>query len=601
VISEFATQGPAGALDEFVEIYNPTGAPVDLIGWKLQSKGSLGLTWLNRTGTSGLIDGIIDSHQYFLLAANNYSLANEPDYRHSANWGFADEGGHVRLVDSLDVEIDRVGYGTAIEPEGSALQGDLSGGASAERKATATSTVATMSGGAHQALGNGYDSDNNGSDFIINPTPKPQSVKSSAEPTPIVSAGLLHLWHFDECEGTNVYDSIGGATIIQNSIWTPGRWGCAGNQPWQPEYKLTANFVQPISSRQVSLSYYWRNSSYTDEGRGHVYLLDSGGGKVAGIALSQCFNVLYCGTNSLRTNFYDIEIDGKITDMPDDNNWHQVFLSYNQNGLSLYVDGIFYYSLADCDNGNDIASMVIEGENFPVERDEIAIWDRALGAEEIADIYASQNPFDPYTPRESQTAAVRIHLWSFEEGVENIAYDSVGSTDLPMNGWWDAGKTGYGMGHTWGGNHNITANLDNPITSKDLSFDFWFRNTARPDEGRGMVVLKNDLGQTVFGIMPSDSLGSYWYKNDHTYMWWFLPNDGDWHHFALVYDSYLYKMYLYRDGQELLSKPDVWFQRPITKIEIVGENFSYTLDEISIWEGALTAAQIQSVYQTGDL
>jgi hypothetical protein len=41
VIGEFRTRGPGGGLDEFVELYNRTGAPVDVSGWSiLASNGS---------------------------------------------------------------------------------------------------------------------------------------------------------------------------------------------------------------------------------------------------------------------------------------------------------------------------------------------------------------------------------------------------------------------------------------------------------------------------------------------------------------------------------------------------------------------------------
>ena len=35
LISEFRTRGPAGAGDEFIELYNATAAPIDIGGWKI--------------------------------------------------------------------------------------------------------------------------------------------------------------------------------------------------------------------------------------------------------------------------------------------------------------------------------------------------------------------------------------------------------------------------------------------------------------------------------------------------------------------------------------------------------------------------------------
>ncbi len=601
VISELATRGPSGANDEFVELYNPTADTIALTGWKLQYQSASGTVWVNKAGSNGLTGGLVYPNKYYLLAGNGYSLAQRPDYRHSANWGLSDEGGHLRLVNNLGVEIDRLGYGTAANPIVMAVKGDFSSGAMVERKAVATSTAETMArGGAHENLGNGYDSHDNSRDFFVKTIPAPQAGANSAEPRSAAD-NLLHLWHFDECEGGYAYDSVGGQTIRQKTFWTPGRWGCASRQSWQPEYAIVETFSQPISGNQVSLSYYWRNYLYPEEGRGHVYLLDSSGKIMIGIAPSRYHITLYCGIRVHRTNYFDVEPDGTKTIMPNDNNWHQIFLSYDQNGLFFYVDGEFYHSLHDCGNLNDIASLKIAGENFPVERDELAIWNRAFGAEEIVEIYSAQRPFNPYQERKSQTAPELAHRWSFTEGEGATAADSIGLTALPMNGWWEDGKTGGGLGHTWGANRDIYAEFDRPIASRDLSLDFWYRNTAHPDEGRGRIVLKNARNEKIFGLMPSIYTGYYYFDNSSIYLGSILFNDKLWHHYAIVYDSYRYKFFVYLDGQEIYQKPAVWLNSPLTSLEIVGENWSYTFDEISIWQGALTPVQVRNIYLTGEL
>lgn len=183
VISEFVSRGPGGAWDEFVELYNPTGEAIDLESWKLQTEPAGGGIWTNRTGGSGLPAGaIIASGSYYLLVAKDYSLSRLPDYRHSANWGLADGGGHIRIINSLDEEIDRVGYGDAIDPEGSSFNADLSDSSSLERKAVYNSSAVSMTGGSDQWQGNGYDQDNNSNDFVLRNAPQPQNYFSPSEP-----------------------------------------------------------------------------------------------------------------------------------------------------------------------------------------------------------------------------------------------------------------------------------------------------------------------------------------------------------------------------------------------------------------------------------
>jgi hypothetical protein len=81
--------------------------------------------------------------------------------------------------------LDRVCWGSAVAAicEGSVLALPPPTAGSYERKASATSTAATMSvGGADELAGNAYDTNNNANDFVLRPTRNPQSMLSPREP-----------------------------------------------------------------------------------------------------------------------------------------------------------------------------------------------------------------------------------------------------------------------------------------------------------------------------------------------------------------------------------------------------------------------------------
>lgn len=183
IISEFATRHLDNASDEFVEIYNSSSTAIDISGWKLMKKSITGDIWQSKTG-EGLADGsIVSALGFFLFGSREYDYVIQPDYRHTASLSLADSGGHIRIVDEIGNEIDRVGYGNdAIDPETSPIVFDLSLG-SAERRAYATSTSQSMSlGGSHYFFGNAFDSDDNSFDFIIKDNPEPQNSDSLSEP-----------------------------------------------------------------------------------------------------------------------------------------------------------------------------------------------------------------------------------------------------------------------------------------------------------------------------------------------------------------------------------------------------------------------------------
>jgi phosphatidylserine/phosphatidylglycerophosphate/cardiolipin synthase-like enzyme len=187
VISEFATRGPSSAYDEFAELYNPTTSAIDIAGWHLQySSATNGSAWTDRAilpaGSS------IPAHGFFLITPTAYTGSATADYVASALWtvGLADNG-HLRITDASSVEVDKVGWGTAVNPEGGATapnHGTSANGNSVERKASGTSTAATLASGGTEALaGNGQDTNVNGSDFVTQTNGRnPQNSGGAPEP-----------------------------------------------------------------------------------------------------------------------------------------------------------------------------------------------------------------------------------------------------------------------------------------------------------------------------------------------------------------------------------------------------------------------------------
>ncbi len=181
VISELETRG-ATAYDEFVELYNPTDNAIDLAGWRMQYKSATGTTYSDKvTMSSG---AVIPAHGFFLIAASsgNYTGSTTPDVLFAA--GLADAGGHVRILDASSVEVDRVGWGTAIDAEGGSPAGTPSAYVPLERKASAGSTASGLwTGGAEEFEGNGQDTNVNGSDFVVQSNGRnPQNTGNAPEP-----------------------------------------------------------------------------------------------------------------------------------------------------------------------------------------------------------------------------------------------------------------------------------------------------------------------------------------------------------------------------------------------------------------------------------
>ena len=185
VIGEYATRGPGSATDEFVELYNPTANPIAMGGWKLQySAGTNGTTWGDRAVLPS--NAVIPAHGFYLVVNQSYTGSTTADYS-SGLWnsgtGMADASGHERLIDASAVEVDKVGWGTAVNPEGSPAPAMTLATNSVERKALATSTADSLFAGAHALLGNGQDTNNNAADFVLQTHGRnPQNSSNAPEP-----------------------------------------------------------------------------------------------------------------------------------------------------------------------------------------------------------------------------------------------------------------------------------------------------------------------------------------------------------------------------------------------------------------------------------
>src|SRR5215207_1283927 len=97
VISEFRTRGLAGAADEFVEIYNPTAAPISIGNWQLRVITGTGTGATRATIPAGTS---LAAGQYYLItnsSAQGYSGSTPADQSYAT--GVVDDGG-VAIFDN---------------------------------------------------------------------------------------------------------------------------------------------------------------------------------------------------------------------------------------------------------------------------------------------------------------------------------------------------------------------------------------------------------------------------------------------------------------------------------------------------------------------
>ena len=192
VISEvYGGGGNAGSTykNDFVELYNATAAPVSMTNWSIQYATAAGL-FGNGATKKTIFSGTIPAYGFFLIKESQGAggTTDLPIPNASGIIAMSAADGKIALAnDTVTVTgsasvnvVDFVGYGSANQFEGSSAVGTLNNTSSAERKAQSTSTATSMaSGGNDVARGNGWDSNNNNVDFVVQSTQGPQDRKST--------------------------------------------------------------------------------------------------------------------------------------------------------------------------------------------------------------------------------------------------------------------------------------------------------------------------------------------------------------------------------------------------------------------------------------
>jgi hypothetical protein len=179
VISEIQVRSDADTDDEFVELYNPSGSPVDLTGWKLARKTQSGLTQNNLIAS---MSGTIPAKGYFLIASPESLASGSADEVYGTSSHISVDNTVLLFGADGTTLVDMVGMGVSSASETASIDNPISGG-SVERKAQSSSSDVTMGlGGTDEFAGNGWDTDDNSADFLERTVSQPQNSLSTIEP-----------------------------------------------------------------------------------------------------------------------------------------------------------------------------------------------------------------------------------------------------------------------------------------------------------------------------------------------------------------------------------------------------------------------------------
>ena len=302
------------------------------------------------------------------------------------------------------------------------------------------------------------------------------------------------------------------------------------------------------------------------------------------------------------------------------NKWTNVIFKYDSNILSIYKNGVFVssqlvnYTTTNISAGSfniasDFASNFYTGY-YKGKIDDIGIWNRALTQQEITSLY-TQN-YVAQIPSYVPTSGL-VGYWPFNGNANDASGNGNNGTvngSILTNDRFGKPSAAY----SFDGSSNY---IDVPnsssfnFTKNKMTVSLWMLTTvSTPVNNVHTLISKQSssgANQSGFNIAKENTLTYLLIKNGPNTPQGYsrVPSTSllnSWHNLVCVADSGILKTYI--DGQLIktdttnaaigLSTQALRFGKPIYSIS--NSEFNGSLDDIGIWNRALTQQEITSLY-----
>jgi hypothetical protein len=437
-------------------------------------------------------------------------------------------------------------------------------------------------------------------------------------------------WRFDEKAGQTAYDTSGngndgtlGASSASGSDdpqWGRGKFGSGLDFDGSDDYVGINS--QVVSATQGTIEAWVKPRAYPDNTFGHIVKVgggDGGGGHdELHLSLHQTSGEVTAYFGSVTDNGVEGRIDAGSISLDE---WTHLAFNYVNNGdMDLYING----SLA----GSDTISGTVQSDDWPSELlvgkcdsvsnpryfegivDQVRIYDYARTPAQIAWEYNKGKP---------------IAHWRMDEGEGSVVHDDSGndnhgtlylgsSGNTSTSSAWTAGKLNDGM--DFDGGDDYVDISDNSVFDFGINTDFtigaWIKSEGGVNDqltilskgdnsgvsGRIIFKVYDDTDDAIFITAGSgnDCDGSI------------DVLDGNWHYVLLEADRDG-NLIGYVDGEIDCTSGASNDQNLDTDINVqIGRSWDGTsdrryfdgmIDEVKVWNYALTAEQVKSEYNGG--
>uniref|UniRef100_A0A6M3K811 Putative lectin/glucanase superfamily protein n=1 Tax=viral metagenome TaxID=1070528 RepID=A0A6M3K811_9ZZZZ len=452
-----------------------------------------------------------------------------------------------------------------------------------------------------------------------------QAVKTTSSPAfagltvdGAIENGLVARWNMNEGTGTTIADSsnnsntgtLGAGTAGYMPSWVAGENGYVLNFDGVDDYVNVPNSASiellhnPLT---FSVWVYRRTNSQDWEG---VVVKGKQTDPWDGYSLF-----------SMAVGYFRARVGNYTTDIqtyhiPSNNAWHQIVVRNDGTNFAIYVDGVI-----DSGEGTTgtisatgqalwLGRAISAGEDFDGMIGKIGIYDRALSDREIAELYHKESQAR-MTSSQGCVLALNCNSETVtgSAGSETVLDSSTYNNHAANSGATHSATGGFNGSGGFsfdGSNDYITVpNSTSLGIAEDMTLEFWMLHGAGGEDYQHLFNKQyDDVGGTqgyrVFTTVNSNDIyfgravNGSWSSNAIS-----VPI-GSWHHVVWTVKAGVSN--LYRDGQLISGLlTDKQTIGTATDLQIAADsslswNFIGSLDEVHVYNRALTAEEIKSHY-----
>ncbi len=444
---------------------------------------------------------------------------------------------------------------------------------------------------------------------------------SQAQGTGRLDSGLAGYWKMDDGSGTSATDSSTNAntgTLTNGPTWTTGQIGGAVDFDGTNDYLTVPDSSALDMTSDVTVSAWFKADTWPS---GYAAIANKNGNYILRKEITPNDNLVFYWWDGSRLRYAQSSM-GSINSIST-GVWHHIAAVAVGNAASaIYIDGVLFGSgngdagaaSRTLTNPLEIGGDSGAGSQFDGKIDEVRIYNRALSADEVAQLYRLTSPTGVDTTLKG--------YWTFngKDISGTTAYDrsGAGNNGTLTNGpTVSPGKVGQALSFDGSNDYVNIGDVSSVEGVSQISMSAWIKPRSLVDYG-GIISkytgLFSDLtlnlgggvtnGNTAIAVSIRNGSNSYGYTNAG------YISVNNWTFVTFVFDGTqtgnANRLKIYINGTEVALSfsgtiPATTASNDanlnIGKVNTI--YFDGTIDEPRIYNTALTATQIQALYNAG--